>query len=135
MPKKPKQYKPKKAKNDKVYKPPGRVSARQKGYDSAWERYRRRFLYHNTTCYACGLKATVIDHVQVHRGDRELFESLTNHIPLCRSCHSIVTARFDRYEEQLLDDKLEWLQEMRKRFNLKSKVYVLRNYDDKKRNR
>jgi 5-methylcytosine-specific restriction endonuclease McrA len=131
MPKKPKQYKPKKAKNDKVFRPGGRLSARQKGYDSAWERYRRRFLYYNTTCYACGLKATVVDHVQVHRGDTELFKSLSNHIPLCKTCHAYVTGRFDRHEVQKLEEKLEWLAEQRRRFGITQKVYVMKYYNKK----
>ena len=77
MPNKPKQYRPTKRKSKSFT---FRKGGRSKGYDSTWERYRRRFLHHNPNCYCCPSPAKVIDHIVVHRGDKELFEATTNFV-------------------------------------------------------
>ena len=126
--KKPKQYKPKKVDNERKYKRPGLITGRRKGYDTNWEKYRRRFLHHNTKCYACGASSQDgaklhIDHVKPHRGESKLFWAEENLIPLCHSCHSIVTSRFDRRDD--LEGKLKWIQDQREFFQNTSKVKVV----------
>jgi 5-methylcytosine-specific restriction protein A len=73
-----------------------RPSARQRGYDSDWQRERAAFLFVNDTCRrpGCGAPATVVDHVVPHRGDRRLFWQRSNWQALCKPCH-------DRHKQAL----------------------------------
>lgn len=64
--------------------------------DDSWRNYCARFLAVNSQCYACGQKATVVDHLLPHKGDDFLFKKLDNHIPLCDKDHNFVSAKFDR---------------------------------------
>lgn len=52
-------------------------------------------------CLAEGryVKATVVDHIIPHRGDRKLFWDRDNWQALCKSCHDSKTMTEDRYEE------------------------------------
>jgi len=131
--KKPKLYKRKKSPTVKKYKRPGLKTGREKGYDSAWESYRRRFLYYNPKCYICGEKASCVDHIVTIRSNPDLAESTTNHLPNCASCHSIVTGLFDRHAEQNLDGKLAWIKKQREARGVNIKVIVMRGYHEKKR--
>jgi 5-methylcytosine-specific restriction protein A len=78
-----------------------RPSARQRGYDSRWQRYRLGFLARHPLCelecQAQGLvtAATVVDHITPHRGDRRLFWDRNNHQAACKRCHDRKTARED----------------------------------------
>jgi 5-methylcytosine-specific restriction endonuclease McrA len=81
-------------------------------YDSAaWRSYRLRFLAENPECYACGKPATQVDHLIPHKGDVRLFEKVDNHLPLCESCHSIVTKKFDKFyvAGHSIEPKIKWL--------------------------
>jgi 5-methylcytosine-specific restriction endonuclease McrA len=101
-------------------------SARSKGYDAEWERYRWRFLHHNPTCYACGQKATVVDHLlAVKCNTRDLFWKVNNYLPLCSSCHGHVTQKFDRFQEPLTIEKLRWITEKREDLGIKTKVKIV----------
>lgn len=84
-------------------------------YDGDWERYRVRFLKVNRECYACGELATVVDHLTPHQGDKQLFEKLDNHIPLCVVCHNTVTTKFDRNYRagNPITNKIQWLNSRR----------------------
>jgi len=70
-----------------------RGSARQRGYDSRWERARLVYLRQFPLCVKCeasGLfvAATVVDHIVPHRGDQVLFwDSENNWQSLCKSHH------------------------------------------------
>jgi 5-methylcytosine-specific restriction enzyme A len=69
-----------------------RPNAAHRGYDSKWQNYRRRFLRENPACRLCHLagrltRATVVDHIQPHKGDFTLFWARSNHQALCRTCH------------------------------------------------
>lgn len=77
-----------------------RGSARQRGYDSAWEHRRARYLRReeNLFCLLCGGLANVADHHPLSR--RQLLEQGVpdpdaDHRlrPLCTSCHNAETAR------------------------------------------
>lgn len=80
--------------------PDRRPNSRQRGYSTAWDRTRRRFLEDNPTCVLCGGAARVADHWPLTRrqllalGDPhpDAWERLR---PLCRPCHSRETALHD----------------------------------------
>ena len=77
---------------------------REKGYNSRWRAARTRFLKAYPLCAKClenGCleKATVVDHIVPHRGDRKLFWDESNWQALCKSCHDTKTMTEDRYQE------------------------------------
>lgn len=81
-----------------------RVNAARRGYESRWRAARNRFLKSNPLCVKCKeegklTKATVVDHIKPHRGDKNLFWDESNWQPLCKSCHDTKTMTEDRYEE------------------------------------
>lgn len=96
-------------------------------YDSKWESYRRRFLDVNPECYACGHPATVVDHIQAHKGDINLFWKVDNYIPLCVVDHNTVTTKFERKQTGLATvvKKIKWLNDKRLSLGLSKKVKVL----------
>jgi 5-methylcytosine-specific restriction protein A len=65
-----------------------RPTARQRGYDSKWDKARADFLEAHPYCVMCGSPARVVDHKTPHRGDKKLFWSRSNWQPLCTPCHS-----------------------------------------------
>ena len=58
-----------------------------------WRRFRVAYLNRNPLCVNC-LKnnkanpATVVDHIEPHKGDLELFWNSDNYQALCANCHS-----------------------------------------------
>lgn len=79
-----------------------RGSARQRGYDSKWEKAREGFLHKHPVCRHCQegtpsifTPATVVDHIVPHRGDKDLFWLRSNWQPLCKPCHDRKTATED----------------------------------------
>ncbi len=64
-----------------------RPTARQRGYDTQWDKARSTFLASNSSCSFCGATATVVDHIVPHRGDMKLFWKKANWQPLCKPCH------------------------------------------------
>jgi 5-methylcytosine-specific restriction endonuclease McrA len=65
-----------------------RPSARARGYDSKWETARRDYLAAHPACVMCAASATVVDHIQPHKGDWKVFWNRGNWQPLCAQCHS-----------------------------------------------
>lgn len=68
-----------------------RPSARQRGYDSRWDRESKAFLAlpANRMCACrCGKPANVVDHKIPHKGDRRLFWDRSNWQPMHRDCNS-----------------------------------------------
>lgn len=65
-----------------------RPSARQRGYDSKWQKEAKAFLAANPRCVMCGAPSRVVDHKTPHRGDMRLFWSRSNWQALCTPCHS-----------------------------------------------
>ena len=95
-------------------------------YDSKeWNVYRFRFLHHNPNCYACDNKANHVDHIEPHKGDEALFWRVDNFMALCHSCHSIVTARFDRQAIPDIAGKMEWLRSERLKRKLTTRIKVV----------
>lgn len=81
-----------------------RASAKERGYDSRWRTASKRYLNNNPLCVYClkyskMVKATVVDHIVPHRGDKILFWDETNWQALCKSCHDSKTMTEDRYKE------------------------------------
>lgn len=65
----------------------------QRGYDYRWQQARKRFLHANPLCVYCEREgrvtpATVVDHIEAHRGDMKLFWDESNWQALCATHHS-----------------------------------------------
>ncbi|ESX86906.1 HNH endonuclease [Mesorhizobium sp. LSHC412B00] len=77
-----------------------RPSARERGYDSKWEKESKAFLAmpQNRHCAcACGRLANMVDHIVPHRGDKRLFWDRSNWQPMAASpCHSSLKQRQER---------------------------------------
>lgn len=81
-----------------------RENASNRGYDSRWRKARNRYLKANPLCIHCKeqgklTRATVVDHIRPHRGDKKLFWDESNWQPLCKKCHDRKTMTEDRYQE------------------------------------
>lgn len=68
-------------------------SSAARGYGYAWQRARAQHLRAFPLCAMCAALgvvevATVVDHVQAHRGDMALFWDRANWQSLCTNCHS-----------------------------------------------
>lgn len=76
-------------------------SSTQRGYGYKWQKYRLRFLQSNPLCVYCleqgrVTEAKVVDHIEPHRGDQDLFWNTDNHQSLCMSCHSSIKQREEK---------------------------------------
>ena len=72
--------------------------AAARGYNYKWQQARTRFLAFHPLCAECERQgrttaATVVDHIQPHRGDMRLFWDVKNWQALCERCHNEKTAR------------------------------------------
>ena len=81
-------------------KPDNRDSAYRRGYNSAWRMAREGYLIKHPFCVEClkhgrHTKATVVDHIIPHKGNKNLFWDNDNWQPLCAECHNRKTARED----------------------------------------
>ena len=81
-----------------------RKSAAGRGYNSKWQRERKRFLKEHPLCCKCKeegkyVRATIVDHIEPHRGDPILFWYEENWQPLCKHHHDVKTMTEDRYQE------------------------------------
>lgn len=77
-----------------------RGSSSQRGYGSRWQKAREGFLRHNPLCAHHQergeiVRATVVDHIIPHKGDKVLFWDRSNWQALCKTCHDTKTARED----------------------------------------
>ena len=75
-----------------------RPSARQRGYTGAWEKARAAYLAAHPICAhpGCIERATVVDHITPHRGDKVLFWNSANWQPLCAHHHNAHKQREER---------------------------------------
>lgn len=69
-----------------------RQSSTQRGYDRRWRNAREAFLIAHPLCVMCQQQgrasaASVVDHIQPHRGDMVLFWARSNWQALCKHCH------------------------------------------------
>ena len=75
-----------------------RGTAAERGYDRSWQRKRKRYLSEHPLCVECEklgrlVTATVVDHIIPHRGNKELFDDVSNWQSLCKPCHYSKTIR------------------------------------------
>lgn len=75
-----------------------RLSSRERGYDSTWQRESRAYLAENPLCATCQAEgwvtaATIVDHVKPHHGNQQLFWDRSNWRSSCKPCHDAKTAR------------------------------------------
>ena len=77
-----------------------RPSPSKRGYGRRWRVSRIVFLRKNPLCVTC-LKdgriepATVVDHIEPHKGDMAVFWDWKNWQALCKPCHDRKTAKED----------------------------------------
>ena len=82
-------------------RPPENRKNRTGFYDTArWRRLRRWQLNKEPLCRICEEQsiieeATVVDHIEPHKGDYEKFFNSDNLQSLCTSCHNTKTAKQD----------------------------------------
>ncbi len=81
-----------------------RPSAALRGYDSRWQKARRRFLKSHPFCARCYkegklVRAEAVDHITPHRGDQQLFWDEANWQSLCKRCHNRKTRLEDQHPE------------------------------------
>lgn len=71
-------------------RPAPRAKTRARGYGEHWRKMRLLYLRDpaNALCRSCGSPASVVDHVEPHRGNYELYINRDNWQPLCRRCHA-----------------------------------------------
>lgn len=72
----------------------GKTTA-ERGYGAEWQRARIEFLRENPLCSYCErrgqlTRASVVDHIQPHKGDQLLFWRRSNWQALCKPCHDTV---------------------------------------------
>lgn len=77
-----------------------RGTAAQRGYDYRWQQYTKVFLSEHPLCVRCKARgdivpATVVDHIEPHRGNEEMFWNSRNHQPLCKPDHDKKTVEED----------------------------------------
>lgn len=80
-----------------------RPSARERGYDTKWDRERAEYLKAHPRCQhvhndgkLCGRPSTVVHHIVAHKGDRKLFWRRSNWLPVCKACHDGPLQRQER---------------------------------------
>ncbi|OZI36299.1 HNH endonuclease [Bordetella genomosp. 1] len=80
-----------------------RHTAAQRGYGYRWQKARAAFLLANPLCRYCiragrTTPASVVDHIERHEGDAQLFWDRANWQPLCKTCHDGLKARQEAQE-------------------------------------
>lgn len=81
-----------------------RASSAERGYDGRWRKARLKYLKAYPLCVRCKeqgrlVRATVVDHVTPHRGDKVLFWDENNWQSLCKSCHDKKTMKEDKPQQ------------------------------------
>ena len=77
-----------------------RPTARERGYDAIWDRQRADHLRLHPHCVMCAkegrkVRASTVDHIKAHRGDRRLLRDPKNLQSLCRDHHSRTKQRIE----------------------------------------
>lgn len=75
-----------------------RPTSTARGYNYRWQKVRKMYLRENPLCVEClrvGIitPATVVDHINPHRGDQDKLWDSDNLQSLCESCHNRKTAK------------------------------------------
>jgi len=120
-----KKFTPNKFNNSKKF---NNGNDRRKNYTAEWKSYSFKFLHYNKQCYACGAESKCVDHIRSFRQgkDKEFFWMPSNHMPMCMSCHSYVTAKWDRdWTEEKYIEKLKWINKCREEKGLRFPIKVV----------
>jgi len=69
-------------------------------YGRQWAAYSKQYRADHPLCVRCEADgrvtaSQVVDHIQSHRGNQDLFWNPDNHQALCKRCHDAKTARED----------------------------------------
>ena len=77
-----------------------RPNANKRGYGSKWQKARDAYLAENPWCVQCAADdirepATVVDHIDPHKGDMKLFWKRSNWQGLCNYHHNQKTVKHD----------------------------------------
>lgn len=75
-----------------------KTSSTARGYGYKWQQARQRYLSQHPLCVYCErdgrvTAATVVDHIEPHRGDMVKFWDEANWAALCAPCHSSTKQR------------------------------------------
>lgn len=87
-----------------------RPSARQRGYNTRWDKARKTYLRSHPLCAMCAkdgrvTAANVVDHIIPHRGDQAKFwDTDNNWSALCTTCHSKHKQREERGRVQAIGE-------------------------------
>jgi 5-methylcytosine-specific restriction endonuclease McrA len=78
----------------------GKTTA-ERGYGHKWQQSREVFLLNNPLCVMCKAEgkinaASVVDHIEPHKGDLKLFWRRSNWQPICKWHHDSVKQRMER---------------------------------------
>ena len=70
-------------------------------YGYKWQQARAKYLAEHPLCVRCHSRgritpATVVDHIEPHRGDPKLFWRRSNWQALCKRCHDSWKQRLER---------------------------------------
>jgi len=93
----------------------GRGNSRQRGYTARWEREAASFKADHPLCRGCLAvgrvsPAELVDHVEPHRGDQDLFWDQSKWQSSCRWHHDVVKQRLERmFDEGLIEAADLWL--------------------------
>jgi 5-methylcytosine-specific restriction endonuclease McrA len=77
-----------------------RPTARQRGYTAEWTTAAKAFLAVYSSCRRCGRPATLVDHIEPHKGNQVLFWKRANWQPLCVPCHSSAKQSQERRDQK-----------------------------------
>ena len=120
-----KQYKPKKL-TTKKFNLNKRESSSSRGYDAEWSKFTFRFKHYNPNCYACSSNQKInVDHIKNKKEFPDLAKAPDNFIPLCQSCHSIITNKFEKNIPMDLEGKLKWINKKREETKTTCRVKVI----------
>jgi 5-methylcytosine-specific restriction endonuclease McrA len=104
--------------------PNDRLSSHNRGYNHRWRQARAAYLDANPLCVECErlgrmVPASVVDHIEPHRGDLGKFWSRENWQALCKACHDGHKQRLEKSgavvgctaDGMPLDSRHHWLRE------------------------
>lgn len=81
-----------------------RGSAHERGYGARWRRARSAYLARHPLCCCCKsngriVAASLVDHIEPHRGDMAKFWDSDNWQPLCERCHNSIKSVMEQRVE------------------------------------
>jgi len=89
----------------KRHRPKREKTAAQSLYTYAWQQFSKAWMRSNPLCLYCETQgriklAQMVDHIEPHRGDVEVFWQDDNFASCCRACHNGPKARAENYADK-----------------------------------